>query len=114
MVGREPPTPYLSLTDRIFGLRKKFAITKNLMKSINNLLIALGPFGVIVYGGYLVIEGETEIGVILAFVSGLERLGGPIRELIGLYSEIAFARMRYGMLLDAARLVKENGEGVAV
>jgi hypothetical protein len=25
----------------------------------------------------------------------------PIRELIGLYREVAFAHMRYGMLLDA-------------
>jgi len=101
LVGREPPSAYLSLTDRILRLRQRFALTKHAMKSINNLLIALGPFGVTVCGGYLVIQGETEIGVILAFVSGLERLGGPIRELIGLYRDVAFARMRYGMLLDA-------------
>jgi len=101
LIGRDPPARYLSLTDRILGLRKRFVLTKNLMKMANNFLIALGPFGVTAYGGYLVINGETEIGVILAFVSGLERLGGPIRELIGLYGEVAFARMRYGMLLDA-------------
>lgn len=101
LVGREPPQQYLSLTDRILDLRRRFALTKNGMKALNNLLIALGPFGVTVYGGYLVINGETEIGVILAFVSGLERLGGPIRELINLYRDVAFARIRYGMLLDA-------------
>lgn len=101
LVGRAPPQPYLSLTDRLLGLRRRFVLTKNVMKLLNNFLIALGPFGVIVYGGYLVINGETEVGVILAFVSGLERLGGPIRELIGLYGEVAFARMRYRMLLDA-------------
>ncbi len=103
LVGKEPPQEYLGLTDRILSLRKKFALTKNTMKSINNLLIALGPFGVTVYGGYLVINGETEIGVILAFVSGLERLAGPIRELIELYREVAFARIRYGLLLEAAK-----------
>lgn len=113
LVGREPPQPYLSLTDRILSLRKKFALTKHLMKSVNNLLIALGPFGVTVYGGYLVINGETEIGVILAFVSGLERLGGPIRKLIGLYSEIAFARMRYGMLLDATNHTDSMARGIS-
>jgi len=101
LIGREPPPPYLSLTDRILGLRKRFVMTKNVMKLLNNFLIALGPFGVTVYGGYLVIQGETEIGIILAFVSGLERLGGPIREMISLYSEVAFAKMRYAMLLDA-------------
>lgn len=101
LLGKPPPPPYLSLTDRILGLRKRFVVTKNVMKLLNNFLIALGPFGVTVFGGYLVINGETEIGVILAFVSGLERLGGPIRDLIGLYGEVAFARVRYGMLLDA-------------
>jgi ABC-type bacteriocin/lantibiotic exporter with double-glycine peptidase domain len=101
LLGREPPPTYLELIGRILGLRKQFVLTKNVMKSVNNVLIALGPFGVIVYGGYLVILGETQVGIILAFVSGLERLGGPIRELIGLYSEVAFARMRYDMLLEA-------------
>ncbi len=101
LLGREPPETYTTLTDRILDLRKRFVLTKNLVKSLNNFLIALGPFGVIAYGGWLVIQGETEIGVILAFVSGLERLGGPIRELIGSYRQIADARMRYGMLLDA-------------
>ena len=103
LLGREPPPTFMDLIGHILGLRKKFVLTKNIMKSVNNVLIALGPFGVIVYGGYLVINGETQIGVILAFVSGLERLGGPIRTLIGLYSEVAFARMRYDMLLDATK-----------
>jgi len=53
LVGREAPQEYMGLIDRILGLRKRFALTKNVMKSINNLLIALGPFGVTVYGGYL-------------------------------------------------------------
>jgi ABC-type bacteriocin/lantibiotic exporter with double-glycine peptidase domain len=101
LLGREPPETYVSLTDRILDLRRRFVLTKNMVKSLNNFLIALGPFGVIAYGGWMVIQGETEIGVILAFVSGMERLGGPIRELIGSYRQIADARMRYRMLLDA-------------
>ena len=71
------------------------------MKTINNLLISLGPFGVIAWGGYMVIQGEVEVGVILAFVSGLERLGGPIRELIGSYAAITDARMRYRILIGS-------------
>ena len=71
------------------------------MKTINNLLISLGPFGVISYGGYMAIQGQIEVGIILAFVSGLERLGGPIRDLVGSYSQITDARMRYATLLEA-------------
>lgn len=71
------------------------------MKTINNLLIKMGPFGVIAYGGYQAIQGEVEVGVILAVVLGLERLGRPIRELIGSYSSITDARFRYGILLSS-------------
>ena len=101
LLNREAPEDFSSLTDRILAIRTKFLLTKNVMKTLNNLLISLGPFGVIAYGGYMVIQGDVEIGVILAFVSGLERLGAPIRDLIGSYSQITDARMRYGILVDS-------------
>jgi ABC-type bacteriocin/lantibiotic exporter with double-glycine peptidase domain len=101
LLKQEPPDAFTELTDAILRLRTRFLMTKNIMKTINNLLIAMGPFGVISYGGYLAIQGEIEVGVILAFVSGLERLGGPIRDLIGSYSSITDARMRYGILLSS-------------
>ena len=101
LLNRPPPEGFTTLTDQILRLRTKFLMTKNIMKTLNNLLIALGPFGVIAYGGYLVIQGQVEVGVILAFVSGLERLGGPIRELIASYGSITDARMRYRILLES-------------
>jgi len=99
LLQQEPPLAFTTLTDTILQIRTKFLMTKNIMKTLNNLLIALGPFGVIAYGGYLAINDQIELGVILAFVSGLERLGGPIRDLIGSYSSITDARMRYGILV---------------
>lgn len=101
LLNKEPPQGFTTLTDRILQLRTRFLLTKNIMKTLNNLLISLGPFGVIAWGGYLVIQGEAEVGVILAFVSGLERLGGPIRELVASYGSITDARMRYRILLDS-------------
>ena len=113
LLSKEPPSTFLSLTDQILNIRKRFLISKNVMKTIVNLLIALGPFGVIGFGGWLVIEGRLELGVILAFVSGLERLGGPIRELIAEYSHITEAQMRYRMLLATfpGHAVEEKGAG---
>ena len=100
-ISNEAPEDFVTLTDKILHLRKKFVLTKNIMKAINNFLIALGPFGVIFYGGYLVIQGEIQVGVIVAFLSGLERIGGPIRELVVSYREISDAHMRYQLLLDS-------------
>lgn len=101
LLSKDAPPIFLELTDQILKIRTRFLMSKNIMKTIINLLIALGPFGVIAFGGWLVINDRLELGVILAFVSGLERLGGPIRELIAEYSQITEAQMRYRMLLDA-------------
>jgi len=101
LLRAEQPMKFTTLIEGILRLRTRFILNKNIMKTINNLLIALGPFGIISYGGYMAIQGEIEVGVILAFVSGMERLGDPIRELVGSYSQITDARMRYATLLDA-------------
>lgn len=101
LLDKPPPTGFTLLTDKILQIRTRFLMTKNIMKTLNNLLIAMGPFGVIAFGGYMVIQGEVEVGVILAFVSGLERLGGPIRDLIASYASITDARMRYRILLES-------------
>jgi ABC-type bacteriocin/lantibiotic exporter with double-glycine peptidase domain len=100
LLGETVPKEYISIADRILELRKSFVFTKHIMKTINNILIAFGPLSVVCYGGYLVIDGEMAIGVILAFVTGLERLAGPVRELINSYSEITDAHMRYNMLIN--------------
>jgi len=97
----DPPPLFNTLVEDILGLRTRFIVNKNIMKTINNLLISLGPFGVITFGGYMAIQGKVDVGVILAFISGLERLGGPIRDIVGSYSQITDARMRYTTLLDA-------------
>lgn len=101
LLAAQPPTRFNTLIEDILRLRTRFIVNKNIMKTINNLLISLGPFGVISVGGYMAIQGEIEIGIILAFVSGLERLGGPIRDIVNSYSQITDARMRYATLLDA-------------
>ena len=101
LLSKEPPSLFLRITDQILNIRTRFLMRKNIMKTMVNMLIALGPFGVIAFGGWLVIHGQLELGVILAFVTGLEKLGGPIRELISEYSQITEAQMRYKMLLAA-------------
>ncbi len=101
LIGEEAPDEFVALTDEILKFNLKAVRLKHIMKTINNLLIALGPLGVIGIGGWMVIEGQIEAGVILAFVSGLERLGGPVRDLIGFYRKLSDANMRYRMLISA-------------
>lgn len=83
---------------RMFRNRMSFVWRKFIMKSLLNLMNAAAPVGVIVMGGWLVLEDQTTIGVIVAFVSGFGRLGDPIRQLINFYREAAQARVRHDMV----------------
>ncbi len=55
---------------QIFGNRMKFFLLKFLMKSALNLLNASGLITVLLFCGYLVMQGETEVGVTVVFISG--------------------------------------------
>ena len=62
----------------------------------------LAPAVLLVFGGYMVIKGETSLGVLVAFLSGLERIQNPLRDLVSLYREIAQARIQYRKIIDWA------------
>lgn len=89
-----------ALPKEIFSNRMRFFLLKFLMKSALNLLNASGPITVLLFGGYLVMQGETEVGVIVAFISGFERISSPLRELIGFYRIAAQANVQHGLIAD--------------
>ncbi len=83
---------------RLFRNQMGFFFWKFLMKAGLNILNAIAPLGVIVVGGWMVIEGQTTIGVVVAFVGGFSQIGDPIRQLISLYREAAQARVRHDLV----------------
>lgn len=81
---------------------------KFVMKALRNFINNLGPLGILLGGGWLVIRGETELGTIVAFLSVFERISGPWNELIAFYRQVANARMKYGMLVGAFPRMPED------
>jgi ABC-type bacteriocin/lantibiotic exporter with double-glycine peptidase domain len=62
----------------------------------------------------LVIKGQTTIGTVVAFVSGFERLSGPLRDLLNFYREYSQAKVQYQMIVrwveaGHAELDKQQG-----
>ncbi|MBW4710602.1 ABC transporter ATP-binding protein [Roseobacter sp. YSTF-M11] len=88
----------LAILPKIFSNRMKYFLLKFALKTVLNVLNALGPFTVLIFGGYLVMQGQTEIGVIVAFISGFERMSGPVRELITFYRVAAQATVQHRMI----------------
>ncbi len=88
------------LLDETYVNRMKTFVLKFGLKALVNLLNALTPLSVLAVGGYLVIQGETTIGVVVAFISGFDRLAGPLRELIAYYRLAAHANVQHKMIAD--------------
>ncbi|MEQ8356057.1 MAG: ABC transporter ATP-binding protein [Kiloniellaceae bacterium] len=84
--------------DRIYGNRLRTFLLKFGLKATNNLLSGLAPLSVLLVGGMMVIQGETTIGVVVAFVSGFDRLSAPLRELIAYYRVAAQASVQHCMI----------------
>ncbi len=88
----------LIILPRIFRNKIYFIVIKFGMKAILNLLLILPTVTVLMWGGYLAIQGETDIGTIVAFITGFEKLSGPLRELISFYRTAAQANVRREMI----------------
>jgi ABC-type bacteriocin/lantibiotic exporter with double-glycine peptidase domain len=88
----------LSVVPKIYENRVKFVLLKFAMKALLNLLNAIGPITVLLLGGYLVMIGQTQVGVIVAFLSGFDRMSSPIRELIAFYRTAAQASVQHRLV----------------
>lgn len=85
---------------RIYCNRIAFLCWKHLMKGLLNLFNQLAPLGVLLWAGWMVIQGETTVGVVVAFISGFERISGPVRELLSLYRSAQHAVVQHRMIAD--------------
>lgn len=82
----------------IYHNRMAFEFWKNLMKAILNTLNLLAPLAVLGWGGYLVIQGQTTVGVLVAFLSGFDRLAAPVRELLTFYRNAQQAAVQHDQI----------------
>lgn len=89
---------FKSLTSRVYRNRVLFFFWKFASKAALNFMNALAPLAALGYGGYLVIQGETELGVVVAFTTGFARLSDPIRQLIAYYRTAAETSVKHDLI----------------
>ncbi|MBV8412708.1 MAG: hypothetical protein JOY64_34145 [Alphaproteobacteria bacterium] len=94
-----------ALVERIHDLRLRFANLKVATKSFNQLITGLGLLSILLVGGWLAIQGRTEIGIIVAFMSGYERMTSPVRDLLNFYRRLSVMRVQYKLVADASERV---------
>ena len=92
------PTRRGSILSRIYRIRFGVHAWKALTRAGLNLLNGIAPLSVLFVGGWLAIEGQTTVGVLVAFVSGFQRLADPLRALIKVYRTYAQAEVQHDLI----------------
>ena len=89
--------------DGVYDARRKIHLLKLSLKSVINVFTALGNVGTLVLGGWLVIKGDTDVGTVVAALSGLARIARPWNDLITFYRTLSTVRVRFALLEEAMR-----------
>jgi len=89
-----------ALVEELKKTRIRWSLFRFGIKTTNNYFVSLGPFIVFIFGGYLVMHGELELGAMVAFLSAQEKLYDPWKELIGFYQTYQDASIRYTRTME--------------
>jgi ABC-type bacteriocin/lantibiotic exporter with double-glycine peptidase domain len=86
------------------GIGELFATNMSIYKfkfSMNfsmNLMTQLGYAGIFALGGYYVVTGKTQIGTVVAFISGLAKINDPWSELVDWYRNFKVTQVKYQLI----------------
>ncbi len=98
-VGSHVGTAFGAIYDlRLHVFRLKFGL-----KFLVSGLQSVGVFALLFAGGIMVLNGKTEIGIVVAFISGLDRVLDPWRELIAFVRSTSAARVEFDLIAGTLR-----------
>lgn len=80
--------------------RMAYYAAKYALKGLLNFASSMAPLAALAGGGYFVIQGELTIGELVVFISGLDRLASPLRDLLNFYRTAAQARVQHALILE--------------
>lgn len=89
--------------DDVLDTRRRIHVRKLSSKAALKALAALGVVGTLVMGGLLVLRGETDVGTVVAALTGVTRIDRPWNNLIKFYRSLSTVMVRYAMLADRIR-----------
>ena len=105
---------YAREIDAVFRLNMGIFKIKYSMNFLMNLMYHFGVASVLALGGYYVIEGVTEIGTIVAFISGLSQINAPWGDVVDWYREWRVTQTKYGMITKVLAVLNTAGPTPAV
>jgi ABC-type multidrug transport system fused ATPase/permease subunit len=89
-IGKAFEAIYLA---RLHTFKLKFGL-----KFLISALQSMAVFILLFAGGIMVLNGKTEIGIVVAFISGLDRVLEPWREMIAFVRSTSSARIQFDLI----------------
>lgn len=86
--------------DEIFETRRRMFLWKLSAKFMLSVINGAGTVGILMLGGWLVLQGRTDVGTVVAATSGLSRIQGPTAFLIAFYRQVSANRIKYELMLE--------------
>ena len=87
--------------EAIYDKRRKIFIWKLSTKFVMSSLNGLGLVGVLVIGGWLALQGKSDVGTVVAATVGLAQIRQPWRLLIAFYRNLSVVRVHFDMIQHA-------------
>jgi ABC-type multidrug transport system fused ATPase/permease subunit len=87
--------------DHVFTLNMSVYKLKFTMNFLMNLMYHLGVVGALVIGGWFVITGRTELGTVVAFLSGLAKVNDPWGDIVDWFRDMTITIFKYHLIRDA-------------
>jgi ABC-type bacteriocin/lantibiotic exporter with double-glycine peptidase domain len=83
---------------RVYELNMQIYRRKFGMNFLMNLFYHFGVIGILFVGSWFVVEGKTEIGTVVAFISGLNRMNDPWGDLVNYFRDLTNAAVKYRLI----------------
>ncbi|WP_262029270.1 ABC transporter transmembrane domain-containing protein [Microvirga sp. Mcv34] len=92
-----------ALVEIVFSLNMGIYKLKFSMNFLMNLMHQLGNCAILTIGGYWVIQGKTEVGTIVAFLSGLAQINDPWGDLVNWFRDLQVTQTKYRRIVGAVQ-----------
>lgn len=78
--------------------RRKFGMT-----FLMNLINQLGIIAILAAGGWLLLQGRTDVGTLVAFISGLTRTSDPWGDLVTFFRDMTTAAVKFRLITEVLK-----------
>jgi ABC-type multidrug transport system fused ATPase/permease subunit len=104
--GADAGSPQDGRIQSVFALNMGILELKFSMNFLMNMMHHLGLAAILALGGYYVVTGRTEIGTVVAFVSGLAQVNDPWGDLVNWYRDLKVTQTKYDLIVRALMMLR--------